>query len=467
MQRRGFPAYIIDVKRMAEELIVRRGLSTVPPKLGKNWVYRFLKRHPAIKAFLTRKRDVQRARQEDPRVIRPWFDLIQRTIAQYGIVPADTYNFDETGFAMGIISGSGARKVVGSSDHVGRIVVTQPGDREWVTSVEAANALGWMIPSFIILAGKVFLRDWFKQVLPKDIKIALSHNGWTNNALGLAWIKHFDAHTRSRVVGVYRLLILDGHDSHTTPEFDDFCIRHKIITLCMPAHASHILQPLDVGCFGPLKTAFGTLISDLARRRIFHVDKTDFLAMYVQAHAKIFTESTIKNAFKATGIHPFNPEYVLDDLMSTPSPPTTTNRDEIASSPWASNTPLTLRQLQKQVRIVDSAIQEEKDYVEPLKKISKTTSHLMTKVVLMDARIADLEDTVQHLNKKQRRSKAQLQAKEDALNVEEAQDMIERAELATQIAAEQRRKRSAPTCSLCHQSGHRRNHCSTTQVASN
>jgi transposase len=69
MERRGFPAYIIDVKRMAEQLIFHRGSLTSPPELGKHWVYRFLSRHPVLKACLTRKRDLQRARQEDPRVI--------------------------------------------------------------------------------------------------------------------------------------------------------------------------------------------------------------------------------------------------------------------------------------------------------------------------------------------------------------------------------------------------------------
>jgi hypothetical protein len=28
-------------------------------------------------------------------------------------------------------------------------------------------------------------------------------NGWTNNALGLEWLKHFDAHTKARQVGGY------------------------------------------------------------------------------------------------------------------------------------------------------------------------------------------------------------------------------------------------------------------------
>ena len=102
----------------------------------------------------------------------------------------------------------------------------------------------------------------------------------------------------------------------------------------------------------------------------------------------------------------------------------------------------------------------------PLEKISKTTRHLMAKSVILETRVAELESTVQFLNKKKRRLKAQLQVS-GVVNAEEAQDRIERADLAAQIATEQRRKRAAPTCGLCHQLGHRRNHCPTIQVASN
>jgi hypothetical protein len=32
-----------------------------------------------------------------------------------------------------------------------------------------------------------------------------------------------------------------------------YCLKHKILTLYMPRHSSHILQQLDVVCFSPLK----------------------------------------------------------------------------------------------------------------------------------------------------------------------------------------------------------------------
>jgi hypothetical protein len=63
----------------------------------------------------------------------------------------------------------------------------------------------------------------------------------------------FEKYIVYRTKGTYRLLIIDGHSSHVTPEFDLFCKEYSIITLCMLPHLSHLLQPLDVGCFSVLK----------------------------------------------------------------------------------------------------------------------------------------------------------------------------------------------------------------------
>jgi hypothetical protein len=41
---------------------------------------------------------------KDPEVIQAWFQLVQNMKAKHGILDKDTYNFDETGFMMGMIS---------------------------------------------------------------------------------------------------------------------------------------------------------------------------------------------------------------------------------------------------------------------------------------------------------------------------------------------------------------------------
>ena len=155
-------------------------------------------------------------------------------------------------------------KVVISLDIVGRVVLVQLGNREQVIAIEGVNAAGWAIPPFIILAGKVYQLGWYR-ALPANWVIALSDNGQTNNKLGYEWIQHFNKYIESCIKGAYRLLILNGYNSHATSEFDQYCIEHKIITLYMPAHILHLLQPLDVGCFSPLKRVYGCEVQELAR----------------------------------------------------------------------------------------------------------------------------------------------------------------------------------------------------------
>ena len=69
------------------------------------------------------------------------------------------------------------------------------------------------------------------------------------------------------------LLILDGHSSHLTPAFDKICEENDIISLCMPAHASHLLQPLAVGCFSISKRVYGALVMEKMRLGVNSIDK--------------------------------------------------------------------------------------------------------------------------------------------------------------------------------------------------
>jgi len=202
----------------------------------------------------------------------------------------------------------------------------------------------------------------------------VSDNGWTDDALGLEFIKHFDIYTKDRIIGIYRLLVLDGYRSYATPEFDIYCLENNIITLCLPSHISHITQPLDVACFSPLKTAYSQLVLDLARQGIFHVDKADFLVIYQRARGKIFIESNIQSGFRATGLIPYNPRRVLDTLpVYTPSP-LTISYGQIYSQiqAWTSATPSNLIELDSQLQITQQAIQRlSQSLSEPLAKVAK------------------------------------------------------------------------------------------------
>src|SRR6478736_5126281 len=278
LDSRGFPARLRFVEEIANSLLADRDASPV----GKRWAHNFVKRQPELKTRLFRRYDYQRAKCEDPTIIRGWFRLVENTIAKYGIQLDDMWNFDETGFMMGMIEPG---MVITSLERQGMPKKVQPGNREWITAIQAINAEGQSIPPFIIGSGQYHLANWYRECdLPGDWVIALSENGWTNNQLGLDWLRHFNRSTKDRSVGSYRLLILDGHESNPSAEFISYCGENKIIMLCMPAHASHLLQPLDVGCFGPLKKAYGREIERLMRCSINHISKTEFFPAFYAAY---------------------------------------------------------------------------------------------------------------------------------------------------------------------------------------
>ena len=205
---------------------------------------------------------------------------MQHTILQYGINSDDIYNFDETGFAMGLTA---TAKVVTRAEYYGRRSLLQPGNREWVTAIECMNASGWALPPCIIFKGKVFIESWFDN-LPEDWCFEVSPNGWTSDEIGLHWLeKLFIPATITCTKGKYRLLILDGHGSHLTPQFDEICSQNDIVPICMPTHSSHLLQPLDIGCFAVLKRSYGWMVETTMCCGVNHIDKLDFLEAYPHA----------------------------------------------------------------------------------------------------------------------------------------------------------------------------------------
>jgi hypothetical protein len=180
----------------------------------------------------------------------------------------------------------------------------------------------------------------------------VSENGWTNNSLCQFWLENiFDKYTKDRTVGRYRLLIFDGYGSHVTPEFDKYCLDHSIIVLCMPAHSSHLLQPLDVACFSVLKRSYGKLVEKQMSLGVNHIDKQDFLSLYQQARTDALHEKNIQSGFAATGLVPYEPDRVLSLLHAqshTPSP----QKHPQTQPEWTAETPHNIIELQNQAELI-------------------------------------------------------------------------------------------------------------------
>ena len=113
--------------------------------------------------------------------------------------------------------------------------------------------------------------------------------------------------------------------------------------MLLPAHSSHLLQPLDVGIFGPLKTAISSQLDRLIRTGVSRVQKVEWLDAYIKARAIAFSSRNILSSWKGAGLVPFSPSHILRRISSgrntTSTPPTSPHTepkgpfDDLPSSP--------------------------------------------------------------------------------------------------------------------------------------
>lgn len=320
----GFPPRMDMLREMANILVRQRAEQEGDPRLavlGKNWITRFLDRYPDLAGKFSTQIDRQRVFANNPIILHDYFNKLQKLLRKHRFLPENIWNMDEKGFSLGF---SSRAKVICRAARRNPHVA-QDGSREMLMVLELVSVLGMALPPFVVYKGKGHYMGWHLETDDPNARFAYSKNGWTDDQLGLAWLcKHFEPKTYTNLP---RLLILDGHGSHITWQFCQFALERNIQIICLPAHSTHLLQPLDVGIFGPLQHYYGKAADTHMRDTRTGVKKGTFWIFYSEARGLTFLPKKIQSAFRATGIVPFNPNKVLVKVTkitktTTPNSPT-------------------------------------------------------------------------------------------------------------------------------------------------
>jgi hypothetical protein len=112
---------------------------------------------------------------------------------------------------------------------------------------------------------------------------------------------------------------MDGHGSHITANVIAHCIEHAIDLLILPPYTSHVLQPLDVSVFSPLKRALASETATALRLDSGRIPRIEWTSMYIRARERALRSSNIVSGWKATGLWPLSPIAVLQKLLTQPA----------------------------------------------------------------------------------------------------------------------------------------------------
>ena len=351
LQRTDVPATIEQVRQIAGQLAARRDASISPPSdsWGRNW----RASHPQVSSRMTK--NVERARKAfeicDPEHIVNFFAKLKEVTDTYDIGSSEAWNEDEAGIRIGCLYQKYHAVITFASRH-SRPRISDPANRESCTLVGCGNAAGDDIPPWLVF--KVWpSTDFAHSEVPNGTRFARSDTGFSNAEISLDWLKHFNKYSWAKSAKathagkslvewfgldeaghnergmpaaadeyvirpanelIYRMLVIDGFAGHTTLDFIEYCIRYDIILAVFPPHSTHLLQPLDLAVFQPMKTAHQRSIRNNLSLGEIRYSRADFLAAFDEIYGKGFTAHHLISGFEKSGLFPPDPRPVLATL---------------------------------------------------------------------------------------------------------------------------------------------------------
>ena len=164
--------------REAADLLAER-------KPGKNWITRFLNRHPNISTKCTTPLQKKRKDAAPPKTIQDHFTKLGQVISAFDLQLGQIFKIDEKGFLLGLAQRS---KVVCRHRKGSCIRQAEDGNRELITSIECVALDGDVLPPLIIYKGTNHYIGWHHfaktEVGEADLRFSYSQKGWTNRTLG-------------------------------------------------------------------------------------------------------------------------------------------------------------------------------------------------------------------------------------------------------------------------------------------
>ncbi|OQR82362.1 hypothetical protein ACHHYP_16173 [Achlya hypogyna] len=277
------------------------------PPLTEGWYERFLGRHPVL---ATRHAQVISRARNSPteQDMINVFNTMLGYVVQEHLDASRIFNMDESGF----LSHSKSKKVVAAKGSPNVWAQTMATSFH-LTYVACVSAAGYVVPPLFILPGVRVDEAIATAMTVPGSKITCTESGFINARVMHLWL---DMLATSVPDSIKRplLLTLDGYGGHFSSEIVTKAYELQIIMLCLPPNATHLVQPLDVAVFGPLKKHIAKTILDyMVETNTCSLTKAQAIQLASKSWQAITQENAI-NGFRACGLFPLNKPRMLARL---------------------------------------------------------------------------------------------------------------------------------------------------------
>lgn len=308
LQKFGFAPSRTDVRFMAFALAEQLGLAhrfdKEERKAGYDWLHLFLQRHRDLSVRTAEGVSLARSTALCRETVNNYFRLVEEVFSENLLFdkPGSIFNVDETGLQLNnkpgqVIAAKGSKNV--SS-------LTSGEKGETISVVACCNGEGSFLPPYCIFKGKNIKREFSNGMPPGSVVRMSEKSAYVNAEIFFDWLKN---HFLPRKPAGKVVLILDGHTSHCNLcEMLEFAEEHEIIMICLPAHTTHYLQPLDRSAFKSLKNHYYEACNNFVKRNPQQrISRLNFGGLLAEAWTRAAIARNAISGFRATGLIPFSP----------------------------------------------------------------------------------------------------------------------------------------------------------------
>lgn len=155
---------------------------------------------------------------------------------------------------------------------------------------------------------------WFPERLPAGTRIIPSENSFTTDEIALEFLQHYINNSDCGPEADWKLMLMDNHGSHCTPQFIDFANKNHIWPYHLIPHLTHCMQPLDVGIFQPYKHWHDVAIQDALLEFNTEYTVSRVFGDLTKIQDNTFKEGIIRQALKKSGMWPPNVTKCIEQL---------------------------------------------------------------------------------------------------------------------------------------------------------
>lgn len=152
------------------------------------------------------------------------------------------------------------------------------------------------------------LPDNAASMAPPNFSFGFSDNGWMTAMIFYEYIANvFEPWLTDQNIMRPIIFYLDGHISHLSLDLSKFCSVKQIVLIALLPNATHILQPLDVAFFKPLKVQWHKEYEKFCKNCLtVGIHKYQFAPLLNMTFNSIDVTKILKSGFKKCGLFPFN-----------------------------------------------------------------------------------------------------------------------------------------------------------------